>query len=44
MFTRISANGMQENVYTANTDGSDLQRVSNTGGEEPDWGTHPLLP
>jgi len=35
---------MQENVYTANTDGSDLQRVSNTGGEEPGCGTHLLLP
>jgi Tol biopolymer transport system component len=45
-FTRISANGTQEDVYTVNADGSDLFRVTNTGREEhqPDWGSHPLVP
>jgi Tol biopolymer transport system component len=44
IFTRISANGTQENVYTVNTDGSGLQRVTNTGADQADWGSHPLLP
>jgi Tol biopolymer transport system component len=44
IFTRISANGTQENVYTVNADGSGLQRVTNTGADQADWGSHPLLP
>ncbi len=45
-FTRISANGTQEDIYTVNADGSGLFRVTTTGREEhqPDWGPHPLLP
>jgi TolB protein len=42
VFTRISANGTQENVYTVNADGSDLTRVTASGASQPDWGTHPL--
>jgi Tol biopolymer transport system component len=39
VFTRISANGTQENVYTVNADGSDLFRVTSGGrAEQPDWG------
>ncbi len=45
VFTRISANGTQRNIYTVNADGSDLFRVTNTGGDsQPDWGSHPLAP
>lgn len=44
IFTRISANGTQENVYTVNADGSGLTRVTNTGADQADWGSHPLLP
>jgi Tol biopolymer transport system component len=44
IFTRISANGTQENVYMVNADGSGLTRVTNTGADQPDWGSHPLLP
>jgi Tol biopolymer transport system component len=45
VFTRISANGMQENVYTVNADGSGLTQVTNTGrADQPDWGPHPLIP
>jgi Tol biopolymer transport system component len=43
VFTRISANGTQQNIYTVNADGSGLTRVANSGGSQnPDWGTHPL--
>ncbi len=43
IFTRISANGTQENVYTVNADGSGLAQVTDTGGaSQPDWGTHRL--
>lgn len=43
VFTRVSANGTQENVYTVNADGSGLTRVTTSGGaSQPDWGTHPL--
>jgi TolB protein len=39
VFTRIGANGTQENVYTVNADGSDLFRVTSGGrAEQPDWG------
>lgn len=44
LFTRISANGTQENVYTVNADGSGLTRVTNTGADQADWGSHSLLP
>jgi Tol biopolymer transport system component len=43
VFTRISANGTQKNIYIVNADGSGLTRVTNTGGaSQADWGTHPL--
>jgi Tol biopolymer transport system component len=43
VFTRISANGTQENIYTLNADGSGLVQLTNTGwADQPDWGTHPL--
>ncbi len=43
VFTRISANGTQSNIYTVNADGSGLFQVTNTGGDsQPDWGPHPL--
>jgi len=43
VFTRISANGTQSNIYTVNADGSHLFQVTNTGGDgQPDWGPHPL--
>jgi Tol biopolymer transport system component len=38
VFTRISANGTQENVYTVNANGSGLTRVTNTRADQPDWG------
>jgi hypothetical protein len=36
----------QEDVYTANADGSDVRQVTDTPDFEngPDWGTHPLAP
>jgi Tol biopolymer transport system component len=36
----------QEDVYTANADGSDVRRLTDTPDFEdgPDWGTHPLAP
>jgi Tol biopolymer transport system component len=43
VFTRVSADGRQSNIYTVNADGSGLFRVTNTGGDsQPDWGPHPL--
>ena len=43
VFTRVSANGTQQNVYTVNADGSGLTQVTTSGGaSQPDWGTHPL--
>jgi Tol biopolymer transport system component len=45
VFTRISANGTQRNVYTVNADGSDLAQITHTGrAEQPDWGPHPPIP
>jgi Tol biopolymer transport system component len=46
VFTRISANGTQADIYTVNADGSGLFRVTRTGREEhqPDWGPSPLIP
>ena len=45
VFTRISANGTQENIYTVNADGSGLAQVTNTGrADQPDWGPSPLIP
>jgi Tol biopolymer transport system component len=44
-FTRIRANGTQENVYTVNSDGSGLTQITNTGrADQADWGPHPLIP
>jgi Tol biopolymer transport system component len=39
----MSING-QEDIYTANADGSDVRQVTDTPDFEngPDWGTHPL--
>ena len=44
VFTRITANGTQQNIYTVNADGSGLTRVTTSGfsGQDADWGTHPL--
>jgi TolB protein len=43
VFTRISSNGTQENIYTVNADGSGLAQLTNTGrADQPDWGPHPL--
>jgi Tol biopolymer transport system component len=43
VFTRVSANGTQSNIYTVNADGSGLSRVTTTGSAiQPDWGPHPL--
>ncbi len=43
VFTRISANGTQENVCTVNADGSGLSQVTTSGGaSQADWGPHPL--
>jgi Tol biopolymer transport system component len=45
VFTRISANGTQENIYTVNADGSGLAQVTNSGrADQADWGPHPLMP
>jgi len=44
VFIRRSATGEQD-IYTANADGSDLSQVTHTPGipeENPDWGTHPV--
>jgi Tol biopolymer transport system component len=39
VFTRISANGTQENVYTVNAEGSGLTQVTKSGGSsQSDWG------
>jgi Tol biopolymer transport system component len=44
VFTRISANGTQENIYTVNADGSGLFQVTKSGGaSQGDWGSHPLI-
>ena len=43
VFTRISANGTQQNIYTVNADGSGLTQVTNSRvTQNADWGTHPL--
>jgi Tol biopolymer transport system component len=43
VFSRISANGTQENIYTVNADGSGLLQVTTSGqAERPDWGIHPV--
>src|SRR6266496_6075313 len=36
----------QEDIYTANADGSNVKQVTDTPEFEngPDWGTHPLVP
>lgn len=45
VFTRISANGTRENIYTVNDNGSGLTQLTNTGrAQQADWGPHPLIP
>ncbi len=45
VFTRISANGTQEKIYTVNADGSGLVQLTGPGeNSHPDWGPHPLIP
>ena len=45
VFTRISANGTQENIYTVNADGGGLVQLTNSGrADQADWGPHPLIP
>lgn len=43
VFTRVSHNGRQSNIYSVNADGSDLFRITSGGGDsQPDWGPHPV--
>jgi Tol biopolymer transport system component len=43
VFTRLSANGTQSNIYTVNPNGSGLTRVTrNPNDSQPNWGTHPI--
>jgi TolB protein len=42
VFTRSSPDGIDENIYTVNADGTDLFQVTDGGGDDnPDWGTPP---
>jgi Tol biopolymer transport system component len=42
VFTRSSADGTLENIYTVNADGSGLFQVTDGGGDDnPDWGAPP---
>ena len=43
-FSRFSAKTHVKNIYTVNSDGTDLFQVTRTGFQDfaPDWGTHPL--
>ncbi len=44
VFTRITANGRQENIYAVNADGSGLAQLTNTGrADQADWGPHPPI-
>jgi Tol biopolymer transport system component len=44
VFTRSSADGVQENIYIVNADGSGLFQVTNSGVDDhADWGTHPTV-
>jgi Tol biopolymer transport system component len=38
VFVRVDANEVNENIYIVDTDGTDLQQVTKTSGNEPDWG------
>jgi Tol biopolymer transport system component len=38
VFARVDANQVNENIYIVDTDGTDLQQVTNSGGSQPDWG------
>jgi Tol biopolymer transport system component len=42
--TRTSQGTLQEGIYTANADGTEVHRVTNAPVSDisPDWGTHPL--
>jgi Tol biopolymer transport system component len=44
LFTRTSSGTEQAGIYTANADGSNIQRVTNspTFDRDGDWGPHPL--
>jgi TolB protein len=44
LFTRTKPGTEREGIYTANADGSNVQRVTNspTLDVTPDWGPHPL--
>jgi Tol biopolymer transport system component len=44
LFTRTSPGTEQAGIYTANADGSNIQRVTNspTFDRDGDWGPHPL--
>ena len=41
-----TGDGEVENVYTVNTDGTDLTQITDGGAAvgTSDWGTHPLIP
>jgi Tol biopolymer transport system component len=43
LFTRTSPGTQQEGIYTANADGTEVHRVTNSpvSDNSPDWGTHP---
>jgi TolB protein len=42
VFTRSSPDGVEENIYTVNADGTGLLQVTDSGGDDnPDWGTDP---
>jgi Tol biopolymer transport system component len=38
VFVRADANDVNENIYIVDTDGTDLQQVTQSSGSEPDWG------
>jgi Tol biopolymer transport system component len=49
VFTRVSANGAQRNIFTVNANGSGLSPVTSGANfrreySDPDWGPHPVIP
>ena len=46
LFTRTGPRSFQEGIATANADGSNVKRVTNspTFDHQADWGPHPLIP